>query len=130
MGRYSRPLCRGTTSSSALTGCCGVEEVISFLPMASLPRGDRFASELPAGDLIAAGLKDLARGVESVEALLVSIGAPRLARLGYRVPNPFSDPERRLYERLHAEDPFTAHSRYNALIRRLVSFERAAECGS
>jgi hypothetical protein len=29
---------------------------------------------------------------------------------------------------LHAEDQDSAHSRYNALIRKLVSFERAAEC--
>ncbi|HVT56871.1 MAG TPA: hypothetical protein VHR45_00585 [Thermoanaerobaculia bacterium] len=27
-------------------------------------------------------------------------------------------------------DPDSAHSRYNALIRRLVSFERAAECAA
>ena len=31
---------------------------------------------------------------------------------------------------LHDEDPDSAHSRYNALVRRLVSFERAAECAS
>jgi hypothetical protein len=37
-------------------------------------------------------------------------------------------PEHRLYELLVAEDWQTAHSHYNALIRRLVSFERAAEC--
>jgi len=35
-------------------------------------------------------------------------------------------PERRLYDLLRATDPDTAHSRYNSLIRRLVSFERAA----
>ena len=29
---------------------------------------------------------------------------------------------------LRSVDPDAAHSRYNALIRRLVSFERAAEC--
>ena len=85
---------------------------------------------LPAGDLIEAGLDDLARGVESVAALLVSIGAPRLRRLGYDVPHPLERPEHRLYERLHASDPAAAHSRYNALVRRLVSFERAAECVS
>jgi hypothetical protein len=87
-------------------------------------------SGLPGGDLVAAGLNDLDRGVESVEALLVSIGAPRLARLGYDVSAAFDSPERRLYERLHAEDADAAHARYNALVRRLVSFERAAECAS
>lgn len=101
-----------------------------FLRMPSPCTGEDLARELPGGDLIAAGLRDLALGVESVEALLVSIGAPRLARLGYHVPNPFPDPERRLYERLCTQNPFTAHSRYNSLIRRLVSFERAAECAS
>ena len=83
---------------------------------------------LPGGDLIADGLRDLERGVESVPALLVSIGAPRLARAGVHVPRPIPTPEHRLFAVLSAGDPDTAHSRYNALIRRLVSFERAAEC--
>ena len=84
----------------------------------------------PGQDLIDAGLHDLADGIESIEALLVSIGAPRLQRLGIRLPATLSDPETRLYEFLAAEDSDSAHSRYNALIRRLVSYERAAECAS
>jgi hypothetical protein len=83
---------------------------------------------LPGSDLIAAGLEDLRRGTHSIPALLVSIGAPRLRRLGYRIPNPIPDPEHRLYDLLHQADPDAAHARYNALVRRLVSFERAAEC--
>lgn len=63
-------------------------------------------------------------------ALLVSIGEPRLRRLGYDIPHPLETPERRLYQRLASLDPDTAHSRYNALVPRLVSFERAAECAS
>lgn len=82
----------------------------------------------PGEDLVRKGLDDLARGVESIPALLVSIGAPRLSRLGFEVPDPIPTPERRLYALLHEADPPTAHSRYNALVRRLVSFERAAEC--
>jgi hypothetical protein len=85
---------------------------------------------LPGGDLIEAGLRDLERGVESVPALLVSIAAPRLRRLGYVISHPFPSPEYRLYEVLWQSDPDAAHGRYNALIRRLVSFERAAECAS
>jgi hypothetical protein len=85
---------------------------------------------LPGEDLIQRGLEDLADGVESTEALLVSIGAPRLAALGLNVPHPFPSPEHRLYELLAAEEPASAHSRYNALVRRLVSYERAAECAS
>lgn len=83
---------------------------------------------LPGGDLIERGLADRASGICSIEALLVSIGAPRLTRLGFEVPDPIPAAERRLYDRLHAEDPDSAHGRYNALIRRLVSFERAAAC--
>jgi hypothetical protein len=84
---------------------------------------------LPAADLIAAGLRDLAEQRETLPALLVSIGTPRLRRLGIAVPAAaFEHAEHRLYARLAEDDEMTAHSRYNALIRRLVSFERAAEC--
>jgi len=86
---------------------------------------------LPGGDLIEGGVEDLTAGVESPEALLVSIGKPRLTRLGVPIPNPtFTSPELRLYAHLSRSDPDQAHARYNALIRRLVSFERAAECAS
>jgi hypothetical protein len=84
-------------------------------------------TDLPGGELVAAGLADLQRGDESVAALVVSIGGPRLRRLGYQVPDVYEDPERRLYALLAREDGPSAHGRYNALIRRLVSFERAAE---
>lgn len=84
---------------------------------------------LPGDDLIRAGLEDLTRGVESPEALLVAIGAPRLRRMGVPVPeHPFTSPEHRLYQHLARANPDAAHARYNALIRKLVSFERAAEC--
>jgi hypothetical protein len=84
----------------------------------------------PGGDLVQEGLADLARGVEdSIPALLVLIGAPRLRRIGLPVPaTAIPIPEHRLYEKLEESDPDSAHSRYNALIRRLVSFENTAEC--
>jgi hypothetical protein len=83
----------------------------------------------PGGDLVQEGLADLDRGIESIPALLVSIGAPRLRRIGLPVPETtFSSPERRLYDKLAETDPDSAHSRYNALVRRLVSFENTAEC--
>ena len=85
---------------------------------------------LPGSELVGKGIADLEDGVESVESLLVSIGAPRLAKLGLAIPPPISTPEQRLYARLAADDPDAAHSSYNALVRRLVSFERAAECAS
>ena len=83
---------------------------------------------LPGGDLVEQGLADLSSGVDSIPALLVSIGAPRLRMLGFEVPNPWPDPERRLYDRLYETEGDAAHSRYNALVRRLVSFEQAAAC--
>ena len=90
----------------------------------------RSASALPGADLVSKGRADLEQGIESVEALLVSIGAPRLARLGLAPANVLPAPEHRLYELLASDDADSAHSRYNALLRRLVSFERAAECAS
>lgn len=84
---------------------------------------------LPGAEIIEKGLADLASGRETVESLLVSIGAPRLRRAGIPLPLvTLPSPEYRLYEILRSENPYSAHSRYNALIRRLVSFERAAEC--
>ena len=84
-------------------------------------------TSLPGHELVLKGIDDLARGLESDEALLVSIGAPRLRRAGVEVPQPLTSPEHRLYDRLAAEDSDAAHGRYNALVRRLVSFERAAD---
>jgi hypothetical protein len=85
---------------------------------------------LPGGDRVAQGLRDLAADLVTPEALLVLIGAPRLRALGLTIPPrpAIEHPEHVLYERLAATNSLTAHSRYNALIRQLVSFERAAEC--
>lgn len=85
---------------------------------------------LPGADLVEKGIDDLSRGVESAEALLVSSGRSRLRRAGIEVPAGLADPELRLYEVLARADSDAAHSRYNALIRRLVSFAHAAECAS
>lgn len=84
---------------------------------------------LPGGDIIDTGLQDLSDGRETVAALLVAIGAPRLRQLGFQVPDLVpSNPEHRLYDLLVEDDVDAAHSRYNSLIRKLVSFERAAAC--
>lgn len=92
---------------------------------------------LPGAALIERGLRDLTLGDESEAALLVLIGAPRLRGLGFDVPDappewsaPPRDPspEHRLYARLARSHADSAHSRYNALIRTLVSFERAGAC--
>ena len=84
---------------------------------------------LPGEDLIEAGLEDLRAGRETVAALLVAIGSPRLQLLGLELPEQLPvNPERRLYDLLAQDDQDSAHSRYNALIRQLVSYARAAEC--
>ena len=86
-------------------------------------------NSLPGNDLIMAGIEDLRSRRETIAALLVAIGAPKLQSLGIRVPEWLpSNPEHRLYDLLSATDPDSAHSKYNALIRKLVSFERAVPC--
>ena len=81
---------------------------------------------LPGEEFVREGLVDLAEGRETISALLVAIGGPRLKQLGLDVPvHSITNPEHRLYEKLADEDRASAHSRYNALVRRLVSFERA-----
>jgi len=83
--------------------------------------------DLPGGALVREGLDDLQHGRETAPALLVAIGAPRLRRLGIPVPETAQDPEHRLYALLARTEGDAAHSRFNALIRLLVSFERTAE---
>jgi len=85
-------------------------------------------STLPGEDLIRQGIADLAADRRTVAGLLVAIGAPRLRRDGIRVPDVrVPSPEHALYDLLAGDDPDSAHSRYNALIRRLVRFERACD---
>ncbi len=85
---------------------------------------------LPGAPLIQRGVEDLGTSRESAEALLVSIGAGRLRSAGIEIPAPITSPEHKLYLLLSREKGDAAHSAYNALIRRLVSFERAAACVS
>lgn len=87
---------------------------------------------LPGGDLVMAGLRDLRAGVQSIEAALVQVGATNLRARGLDVPvrNVRPSAEHSLYAMLAARYGNAAHSRYNALLRRLVSFERALACAS
>jgi hypothetical protein len=88
-------------------------------------------SALPGADLIRTGLAARARGESTIEALLIAIGAPRLRALGVLPADDMPDraePEIALYRALGELYPHDTHSRYNALIRRMVSFERALEC--
>jgi hypothetical protein len=80
---------------------------------------------LAGGDVIDAGLKDLIGARATPESLAVSVAAPRLRREGVPVPTPLPEPEFRLYELLEGTEGELAHARYNALMRRVVSFADA-----
>lgn len=87
-------------------------------------------SNLPGADVVSKGLQDLEQRTVSNEALLVLAASSRLRRLGIDVPQPAElsvPPERALYELLEASYGNDAHSKYNALIRQIVSFARALE---
>src|SRR2546422_6653230 len=84
---------------------------------------------LPGADLVERGLADLAGGRVSDASLLVLIAAPRLKRLGVQVPERSSQQpyEHQLYARLEERLGAGAHSHYNSLIRRIVSYARSLE---
>jgi hypothetical protein len=85
--------------------------------------------ELPGGDLVTAGLEDLAAGRETADALLVASFSTRLRQLGLPVPDHhIEEPEMRLYRLLERDLGNAAHGRYNALVRRLVSFSNTYPC--
>ena len=80
---------------------------------------------LPGGEEVDAGLADLACERTTLASLAVSLAAPRLRREGVPVGSVLDDPERRLYETLSRTEGELAHARYNAWLRRLVSFADA-----
>lgn len=84
---------------------------------------------LPGQELIEQGLADLSQDRLTDSSLLVLITAPRLRRLGIQIPDrPFLRPcEHQLYTRLEERFGAAAHSHYNSLIRRIVSFAHALE---
>lgn len=82
-------------------------------------------NNLPGQELVYKGIEDLKKGLLTIESLLVLIGSPKLKSLGLSLPEFSVDqPEHKLYELLSV-DSDGAHSKYNSLIRRLVSFERS-----
>jgi hypothetical protein len=90
---------------------------------------DELLDGLPGEALVRQGLADFQAGRLTIPACLVCIARPRLSRAGLmpgNVPGQFFEAEMQLYGLLKLEggDPY---SRYNALLRELVSFENALD---
>jgi len=83
---------------------------------------------LPGADLVEQGLIDLRAGRRTSDAMLVAMAAPRLRECGIKVPETAAkQPSHELYDLLAEGDAAGAHSRYNALVGRVISFVRATE---
>lgn len=84
---------------------------------------------LPGGEIVLSGLADLEAGRDTPAAAAVAMASTRLRGAGVPVPDlPTDKPAaHHLYELLASDHGNAAHSRYNATVRRIVSFARAAE---
>lgn len=91
--------------------------------------GSSTRAMLPGEDLVQQGLADLAANEMTESALLVMIASPRLKGLGIQIPErAFPKPyEHQLYALVEERLGAGAHSYYNSLIRRIVSYARALE---
>ncbi len=83
---------------------------------------------LPCADRIMTGLLDYGQNRSSLEACLVRIARRRLSRAGLldAVSSYDDGAEMELYGYFAHEGP-QAYSRYNALLRELISFEHALD---
>ena len=90
---------------------------------------DPFEPSLPGADLVKQGLADLKAGRVSDFSLLLLAAGPSLRNLGLDIPERSSERlhHHLLYERLEHRLGEGAHSFYNSLIRRIVSYTRAFE---
>jgi len=77
---------------------------------------------LPGGEVIDAGLADLADGRVTIPSLLVSLAARRLRREGVPVGRVHAEPEEALFRMIAATAGDLSHARYNAYRRQVVSF--------
>ena len=86
------------------------------------------AARLPGIELIEPGIEDAHAGRVTIGSCLVWIAMPKLTRAGLIGKNKampaIIDPELTLYRLLQREGG-NAYGQYNALLRRLVSFEHA-----
>ena len=89
-----------------------------------LPKQNKYFG-IPGWEIVWRGMKDISQGKpNTANALLVYMAAPRLRFLGFDIPEyPLRNgrPHLLLYGLLRRQKK-DAHSQYNALQRRLVSF--------
>ena len=85
-------------------------------------------AKLPGAEIVLPGIEDLKEGRETVNALAVRAAAARLGVRDLVGEEETGEPAaHRLYRLLNSELGDAAHSRYNAILRRVVSFARAAD---
>jgi hypothetical protein len=84
---------------------------------------------LPGAEIVLTGIADLEAGRTSVNAIAVQCAATRLRGVGLNAPGVEGDvpAAHRLYAQLSDDLGNGAHSRYNAILRRVASFAGAAE---
>jgi len=84
---------------------------------------------LPGSEIVLPGIADLEAGRSSVNAIAVQCAATRLRGIGLNAPGVEGDTPaaHQLYARLSDDLGNGAHSRYNAILRRVASFAGAAE---
>ena len=83
--------------------------------------------KLPGAEIVLPGIEDLAAGRETVNALAVRAAATRLGVRDLVGDADAAEPAaHRLYRRLSNELGDGAHSRYNAILRRVARYARAA----
>jgi|SRR5580658_10106889 hypothetical protein len=90
---------------------------------------EELISGLPGEQLVRQGLSDFQAGLCTIPACLIRIARPRLSRAGLMPQSNAglsSELELQLYDLLKREGG-DAYSRYNSLLRELVSFENALD---
>ena len=87
---------------------------------------------LPGAEIVRLGIKDLLARRATISSCLVAVALPRLQACGV-VPcdfKPHFQQSELLLYRILLKQSGDAYSRYNALLRELVSFERALSARS
>jgi hypothetical protein len=89
---------------------------------------DAMGTDLPGWEIVSEGIADAQAGRLTPYACLIWIALPQLTRAGWIGPeilaHPITEPNLTLYRLLCAQGG-NAYGRYNALLRRLVKFQRS-----